>query len=204
MTSCWRSCVRIELVQHTSMKGIEEAMKTSRRREKIDKIPYKLFSWGHWSVLEHSSMTVKIYGISRACSHQLVRQRIGVTFTQESQRYFDPLTDPDWYVIPPKIADSVELKQKFIEAREQEAAEYRTYRDSGIAKEDARFCLSNACKTIITWSFNMSSLIWFLEQRLKKGAQWEIRALAQELYDLVMSIPDWAGFLEHWKPKSRR
>ncbi|MFW9855218.1 MAG: FAD-dependent thymidylate synthase [Candidatus Thorarchaeota archaeon] len=196
--------MQIELIQYTSTKGIEEAMKTSRRRDHIDDIPQKLFSWGHWSVLEHSSMTVKIRGISRACSHQLVRQRIGVTFTQESQRYFDPLNDPDWYIMPPKIAQDPELKQIFTKAREEEAAEYRAYRDKGIDKEDARFCLSNACKTILTWTFNMSSLIWFLEQRLQRGAQWEIRTLAQKLYDLVMSLPEWAEYLEHWKPKSRR
>lgn len=196
--------MRIELVQHTSTKGIEEAMRTSRRRDNIENIPQKIFNWGHWSVLEHSSMTVKIHGISRACSHQIVRQRIGVTFTQESQRYFDPLTDSDWYVVPPHIAENAELNQIFVEAREREATEYRTYRTGGIAKEDARFCLSNACKTIITWTFNMSSLVWFLEQRLQKGAQWEIRALAQELYNLAMSIPEWAEFLKHWKPKSRR
>jgi thymidylate synthase (FAD) len=166
--------MKIELVQYTGTDGIVQAMKTSRRRDHIEKIPEKVFKWGHWSVLEHSSMTVKIHGISRSCTHQLVRQRIGVTFTQESQRYFDPITDPNWYVIPPRIEKNPELKEKYILAREEEAEEYRFYRDHKVPKEDARFCLPNACKTVITWTFNMNSLIWFLEQRLKKDAQWEI------------------------------
>jgi replicative DNA helicase Mcm len=136
-------------------------------------------------------------------THQLVRQRIGVTFTQESQRYFDPLEDPDWFVIPPRIEKSEQLKQKYIEARKREADEYRDYRENKIPKEDARFCLPNACKTTVTWTFNMSSLIWFLEQRLKKDAQWEIRMLATKLYDLVMTT-DWKEFMQHWKPESRR
>jgi thymidylate synthase (FAD) len=196
--------MRIELIQATSTNGIIEGMKTSRQRERIERIPEKVFKWGHWSVLEHSSITVKIHEISRACTHQLVRHRIGVTFTQESQRFFDPVENPDWFVIPPRIKKNEELKQHYIQAREKEAEEYRYYRKQGIPKEDARFCLPNACKTTITWTFNMSSLIWFLEQRMKKDAQWEIRMLALKLFDLVMTIPEWAEFMQHWKLKSRR
>jgi len=195
--------LEIELIQITPITGIVEGMKTSRRKDHIEKIPEKIFKWGHWSVLEHSSMTVRIREISRACSHQLVRHRIGVTFTQESQRYFDPLMDPNWFIIPPRIAQNDELKQKYVKARNREADEYRYYRENKIPKEDARFCLPNACKTTVTWTFNMNSLIWFFEQRLKKDAQWEIRMLAQKLFDLVMTT-DWKEFIQYWKPKSRR
>ena len=193
----------IDLIQITPTTGIVEGMKTSRRKDYIKDIPEKIFKWGHWSVLEHSSMTVRIREISRVCTHQLVRHRIGVTFTQESQRYFDPLVNPDWFVIPPRIDKNEELKKMYVEARNREAEEYRNYREYGIPKEDARFCLPNACKTTVTWTFNMSSLIWFLEQRLKKDAQWEIRMLAQKLYDLVMTT-DWKEFMQHWEPESRR
>ena len=196
--------MEIELIQVTGTKGILEGMKTSRRRDVIDNVPQKVFSWGHWSVLEHSSITVKISNISRACTHQLVRHRVGNSYTQESQRYFDPLSDPDWYVIPPRIKEKPELFEKYRSARNEEATEYRFYRDNGIPKEDARFCLPNACKTIVTWTFNMSSLIWFLEMRKAKAAQWEIRILADKIYTLVMSLPDWADFLRHWEPGQRR
>ncbi|MFX0123870.1 MAG: FAD-dependent thymidylate synthase [Candidatus Hodarchaeota archaeon] len=195
--------MEIELIQISPIRGIIEGMKTSRQKDHIEKIPEKIFKWGHWSVLEHSSLTVKIREISRACTHQLVRQRIGVTFTQESQRYFDPLDEPNWFVIPPRIEKDEGLKTKYIEARNREAEEYRYYREHKIPKEDARFCLPNACKTTVTWTFNMNSLIWFLEQRLKRDAQWEIRMLAQKLYDLVMTT-NWKEFLQHWKPGSRR
>ncbi|MHA1228820.1 MAG: FAD-dependent thymidylate synthase [Candidatus Hodarchaeales archaeon] len=176
----------------------------ARRRDHIERIPEKIFNWGHWSVLEHSSMTVQITGISRACSHQLVRHRIGNTYTQESQRYFDPLSDNEWYVIPPRIEKDEKLKNSYIKAREKEAEEYYYYIGQGIPKEDARFCLPNACKTRITWTFNMSSLIWFLEQRMKKSAQWEIRTLAEKLFNMVIDIPGWGDYLKHWKPGSRR
>ena len=40
---------------------------------------------GHESVLEHVSFTFSAEGISRACSHQLVRHRIA-SYSQHSQR----------------------------------------------------------------------------------------------------------------------
>ena len=197
--------IEIEIIQYSNTKGIEEAMKTSRRKKVINSIPEKIFSWGHWSLLEHSIMTIRIKGISRACSHQLVRQRIGVTFTQESQRYFDPLDTDDWYVMPPKIQEDPIARKIFEEARKAEKEEYKYYRQKNIPKEDARFCLSNACKTTITWSFNMNSLIWFLEQRMAKEAQWEIRKLAEKIYHKILTEePEWAKYLQYWQRGKRK
>ena len=45
-----------------------------------------LIERGHLSVIEHPSATFEISGISRACSHQLVRHRLA-SYSQESQRY---------------------------------------------------------------------------------------------------------------------
>ena len=62
------------------------------------KLVKHLYTGGHHSVFEHIYFTFKIEGISRACSHQLVRHR-HCSFTQRSQRYcsedgFDVVT-PD-------------------------------------------------------------------------------------------------------------
>ena len=56
---------------------------------------------GHTGVLEHASISFFVEGISRACSHQLVRHRMA-SYLQESQRYckYSPEGD-DWYVVPP-------------------------------------------------------------------------------------------------------
>ncbi len=60
----------------------------------------KLASLGHLTPIEHVSFSFGIEGISRACSHQLVRHRVA-SHSQQSQRYvkeeqFD-------YVVPPSI-----------------------------------------------------------------------------------------------------
>ncbi len=49
----------------------------------------RLISMGHESVLEHVSWTFLLTGISRAFSHQLVRHRVGIAFSQLSQQYHD-------------------------------------------------------------------------------------------------------------------
>ena len=46
----------------------------------------KLVKMGHLSPIEHISFTFGIEGISRACSHQLVRHRLA-SYSQQSQRY---------------------------------------------------------------------------------------------------------------------
>ena len=42
---------------------------------------------GHGSVLEHANFTFLFYGISRSVTHELVRHRAGMAFSQVSQRY---------------------------------------------------------------------------------------------------------------------
>lgn len=58
---------------------------------------------GHESVAEHASFTFAIEGISRACSHQLVRHRMA-SYSQQSQRYVS-MRNFD-YVMPKSIEES--------------------------------------------------------------------------------------------------
>src|SRR5574342_935264 len=63
---------------------------------------------GHHGVFEHAHFTFSIEGISRACSHQLVRHRIA-TFDQQSQRYVDftSLLDPSNKAYDARLASVV-------------------------------------------------------------------------------------------------
>src|SRR5256885_6754337 len=57
---------------------------------------------GHGSVLEHSVYVLLIEGISRSCSHELVRHRAGFGYSQISQRYADESHAA--FVMPPAVA----------------------------------------------------------------------------------------------------
>lgn len=132
-----------------------------------------LYAGGHHSVFEHIYFTFKIEGISRACSHQLVRHR-HCSFTQRSQRYCSE--DGFKFVTPPTIAgEPFEDEVNYI--RDQ----YNEYQNRGIPNEDARYILPNACATSLYLSCNLRELIHMANERLCSRAQWEIRALVREM-----------------------
>jgi thymidylate synthase (FAD) len=133
---------------------------------------------GHESIIEHASVTFDISGISRACSHQLVRHRIA-SYSQESQRYVD-MSAPE-FVVPPSVAESSEARAVWDEFLGQVGEAYRQLRALGVRKEDARFMLPNATATRIIVTMNFRALRHFVQVRGDKAAQWEIRALALEM-----------------------
>lgn len=139
-----------------------------------------LYRNGHHSVFEHIYFTFKIEGISRACSHQLVRHR-HCSFTQRSQRY---CSEGDFgFVIPPSLDSSYEADEfENIMLRLQER--YENLQKS-IPNEDARYVLPNACETSLFLSCNLRELIHMSNERLCLRAQWEIRELMKQMVSLV-------------------
>ena len=140
---------------------------------------------GHESIIEHASVTFEISGISRACSHQLVRHRLA-SYSQESQRYVDMIA-PE-FVMPPSVAENPQARAVWDEFMGQVSDTYRQLRELGTRKEDARFFLPNAAATRIIVTMNLRSLRHFFSVRCDKAAQWEIRALALEMLRQVHEI----------------
>lgn len=139
----------------------------------------KILSLGHFSVLEHASFSFGVEGISRACSHQLVRHRLA-SYSQQSQRYVSH-REQFSAVTPPSIAARPELQQRYREALRQAHAAYQELVDAGIPAEDARFVLPNAAETKIVVTMNARELWHFFNLRCCRRAQWEIRELAMRM-----------------------
>jgi len=140
---------------------------------------------GHESLIEHVSITFEISGVSRACTHQLVRHRIA-SYSQESQRYVDMSALE--LVVPPAVAASAQAMEVWDEFALQVADAYRRLRELGIRKEDARFVLPNAAATRIVVTMNLRSLRHFFEVRCDRAAQWEIREMALEMLRQVYAV----------------
>jgi thymidylate synthase (FAD) len=140
---------------------------------------------GHESIIEHASVTFEISGISRACSHQLVRHRIA-SYSQESQRYVD-MSAPE-FVVPPPVAENPKAQAVWDEFMGQVTDTYHRLRALGVRKEDARFVLPNATATRIIVTMNFRSLRHLFSVRCDKAAQWEIRALAMEMLRQVHAL----------------
>ena len=166
-----------------------------------------IIEMGHGSVLEHSTINFAIQGVSRSLSHELVRHRVGVAISQESQRYVDA-ADIN-FVVPPIIAwlnggqfgDTLMIRE-FATSCEQALHNYKVMQQDikdGLkqkesntksatiqqkrANEAARALLPNAAETRLLWSPNMRLLRHFFWLRGGTGADLEIRRLAVELFE---------------------
>ena len=146
------------------------------------KLVNHLYKGGHHSVFEHIYFTFKIEGISRACSHQLVRHR-HCSFTQRSQRYCSE--DGFDVVIPSSIDSDEELKWWADYTMSSTRSNYIALQKDGIPNEDARYFLPNACATSLYLSCNLRELIHMANERLCSRAQWEIRDLVKAMCKLV-------------------
>ncbi len=137
---------------------------------------------GHHSVIEHATFSFSIEGISRACSHQIVRHRLA-SYSQQSQRYvrYDAI-EP---VVPPRIAEDPAAEERFTMAMERLMGTYTALLEMGIPAEDARFVLPNAMPTNIVVTMNARELNHFITLRSCMRSQWEIRAVALEMLDLA-------------------
>jgi thymidylate synthase (FAD) len=171
-----------------------EALKVKTATKDQRKFVEKLMEMGHMSPIEHASFTFAVEGISRACSHQLVRHRLA-SYSQQSQRYVSEESGFD-YVVPPSIKTDRELARYFEKfmGKAQEAYNHvaRRLNEKGLqgeeANQDARFILPNACETKIIITMNARELLHFFRQRCCNRAQWEIRAMAIEMLKLVKRI----------------
>ncbi len=177
--------------------------------EKTSAFLQKLSDFGHASPIEHASFTFGIEGVYRTFLAQVTRHRIA-SFSVQSQRYVR--LEDFRYVIPPEIEAIPEAKAKFIETMNLDAAKYlelvKSLEDAHTARlmaegmdekkarakaskqanEDARFVLPNACETKMVMTMNCRSLLNFFNLRCCNRAQWEIRAVADEMLRLVLPL----------------
>ena len=145
----------------------------------------KLLESGHESPFEHISFTFGIEGISRACSHQLVRHRMA-SFSQRSQRYC--FEDGFNYIEPEDINEN-EIEDKFFRDFMRHSKEvYSKLIDKGVKPEDARMVLPNACETKIIVTMNARELLHFFKLRCCKRAQKEIREVAFMMKNICRKV----------------
>lgn len=160
----------------------------------IQRLVTKLADMGHESPFEHISFTFGIEGVSRSLTHQLVRHRIGSSYSQKSQRYVKEGSFE--YVVPPEISKDKMLKQCYEAHMKLTSLMYEHFvsvliregRTEKQAIEDARYILPNACETKIVVTMNARALFNFFSKRCCNRAQWEIRNLADEMLRLVREV----------------
>jgi thymidylate synthase (FAD) len=195
--------MEVSLINYTyePLKIIADAARITRGKDdsyKDNEYYFKLlYKSGHHSVFEHVSFTFHIKDISRACSHQLVRFRIGVSFTQRSQRYTNESNFS--FVVPQSIRKNEEALNIYLDGVSKCKEVYERLIFSGVPMEDARFILPNGVNTEILMTMNYRELMHASGLRLCKKSQWEIRRLFWLIKKGVNSVSPLLG--EYLQPK---
>jgi thymidylate synthase (FAD) len=155
---------------------------------------------GHFSVLEHASVSFYITGISRSCTHELIRHR-HFSYSQLSQRYV-PEHDAQ-VVLPPGIENDPELEEIFTASADASRATYAEllsrlearFADEPNAvlrrkqaRQAARAVLPNATETRIVVTGNYRAWRHFIAMRASEHADIEIRRLAIECLRQLIEV----------------
>ena len=159
---------------------------------------------GHFSVLEHASVSFYITGISRSCTHELIRHR-HFSYSQLSQRYVPEKESQ--VVVPPGMEDDAGLQQILAEAADASRATYTELLNRLEAKfadqpnavlrrkqarQAARAVLPNATETRIVVTGNYRAWRHFIAVRASEHADVEIRRLAiaclRQLVDVAPAV----------------
>lgn len=166
-----------------------------------------ILSSGHGSVLEHANYSLFVYGVSRSLTHELIRHRAGMGFSQLSQRYVSGRVLR--FVERPEFAADPQLHAEF-EADIDHAAEryestaQRLFEQQaaglGILSADqktdlrkkvqqaARAKLPNETETFLEVTGNARAWRHIINMRANEHAETEIRALAVAVYRLLSSM----------------
>lgn len=178
--TCWQS---FDKGDHGGEKDIEL----------IDRVGNK---FKHASTLEHLSYNFYLKGISRALLQELARHRMA-NLSVKSTRYTlkelknesefkkGDFENASRYLV---LTGNETVDNASINALEN----LRQILQTPISLDIAKYCLPECYKTELAWSINARSLQNFLSLRTSKSALWEIRNLANLIYE---ALPDEHKFI---------
>jgi thymidylate synthase (FAD) len=171
--------------------GLEGGHKTIQGRTTNQAYLTNILRTKHGSVLEHAVWSLLLEGVSRSLTHELVRHRAGMAYSQLSQRFVDESDIA--FVLPPEIEEGTPAFESWRSACEASLVGYRellgsvsdAVGDEGPAtlrkkrvRQAARSVLPNAAETKIVVTGNARAWRHFVEMRASPGADVEIRRLA--------------------------
>lgn len=160
----------------------------TRIRENPAEYFKNILTRGDGSILEHSQVVFAILNISRICSHEIVRHRVGTAISQESLRFVRPRELGFW--VPDELAE--DQKRSMKEAVTAAEAIYRKMEKAirwDTLPMDAKKRLTSALRRILPdgmathmiWTANHRTLRWVIEMRTDPSAEVEIRMVFDQI-----------------------
>lgn len=150
----------------------------------------KIIKSGHESVLEHASITFKII-CDRGVSHEIVRHRIGVAYSQESTRYNNYGSSKfggELTFIKPCFWNDFDTNfELWTQACKLIEIIYLQMIKEGAKPEQARSILPNSLKTELFMTANLRAWRHFLKLRCSEAAHPQMRQVAFMILDVLKS-----------------
>jgi thymidylate synthase (FAD) len=164
-------------------------------------------SSGHGSVLQHASYSFVIWGIDRACSHELVRHAVGTAYSQMSQRYVSGKTLR--FVERPEYQKDERLHFEFVQWIDRAKDQYDlraellqktmasqlhdwekwtpTERRKAV-NQSARNCLPNETETAMVMTGNVRAWRHIIEMRASQFADLPISNVALRVHEILKEV----------------
>jgi len=190
--------MKVTLHHHTPLVICSDAIRTcwqsfdksdnggEKDKELIDRVGNK---FKHASTLEHLVYSFYISGISRALLQELARHRIASLSVKSTRYTLKELKNEESFSV-----SEIERASKYLVMTDNDMVNemsiialenLRTILKSGVSNDKAKYCLPESYKTELTWTINARSLQNFIGLRSDKAALWEIRDLANLLYQTL-------------------
>lgn len=200
----------IELAGKRCYKSFKSGLNPNVTKVTEDSAAYhdNILASGHGSVLEHCSATFAFEDVSRVFTHEMVRNRAGLAYSQESLRYVR-LEDLRFW-IPPEIKNNEEAEQLFYRMiRECEGAQQalaKTFNIDDLTTFGDKKRLTSLFRRIapiglatgIVVTFNMRALRWCIEQRTSEAAEIEMRIVFNEV--ALIAKREWPMLFSDFNP----
>lgn len=130
-----------------------------------------------------------IEGVSRVDTHQIVRTRIGASFSQESMRMVKSnghFTIPETVLGKRAEGTGRNFGVMYAWACKNAYSLYESMIEAGVPEQDARFILPEGVNTSIQVAYSLPALFGVMRRRLCKAVQWGIHYAALEMKRCIM------------------
>ncbi len=213
----YRKSIKVALIKHddrkTMLKGTfdfvkatwsEDGLESQYASEKEMKEAFKTMLSGKalGLGLETVNFMFRISGISRIDTHQIVRQRIGVTFSQQCTG--DRFLNHNDALVEESIAKNPILLKNFIDSVLSCKMSYSEMIDSfDVSIQAARSILPHNLETFIFMNVNLATLLFFYQKRIEDGSQtWQMNEISKQMSNEVCKVfPELKEIFEKHKTK---
>lgn len=194
--------IKVELLNITPLEIVLNALSKSARNKKVttDLLKNVIVNRGHLNISEHIVLNWNIAGSSRLELIEHTRHRIS-TFTVESTRYvlrkilngttsnvndlcvFPDLSLSEFDYLTDELKKEFEIQYMYLLKDTFDRMQH--FKDAGLKNDLLKYFLPESLRTNMSWTVNLTSMLNFLEKRQDKHSHFEIRYIANKMYDIL-------------------